>query len=178
MLDAAVKGGFAEVLQRIPEPEVRQFLRQTFHASEWYDAIPNPYMQRVAARLRGVTFEQHQLDTGAWHARQAIRGIYKTLLSYLSNESVALWGPRISSIYHQFGKCRTEAVGHNSVSCVRSGVPQALVGWLAPTLVGFTEAALVLAGARSATMTLETPQPDGEVSGYPLFRMPGRVDWT
>jgi hypothetical protein len=178
MLDATVKGGFAEVMQQTPEPEVRQFLRQEFHASEWYDAIPNPYLQRVAARLRGVTFERHQLDTGAWHARHAIRGIYRTLLSYVSNENVALWGPRISSIYHEFGKGRTEASGNNFVRCVRSGVPQALVDWLAPTVVGFTETALALSGAGSATMRFDGPQSDGEVSGYPLFRMQGRVDWT
>ena len=177
MLDATVRGGFAQVL-REAAPEVRDFLSQKFHPSDWYDVLPNPYMQLAAATLRGVSFEQHQRDTGKWHAARAIRGVYRALLSCLSNESVALWGPRISTIYHEFGKCRTEAAGERVVRCLRTGVPQALVGWLAPTIIGFTETALVLAGAKSALLRFDEPEPDGDASKYPLFRLAGRVAWT
>jgi len=178
MLDGMVQGGFAQVLMRISDPAVRAFLAQKFHASEWYDVMPNPCMQRVAAALRGVRFERHQRDTGAWHAERAVRGVYRSLLKYVSNANIALWGPRMSSIYHEFGKMRADVGEGNLVRCLRSGVPQALVTWLTPAVVGFAETALVRSGARTATLRFDPPEPDGGAAGNLLVRIAGELTWS
>src|SRR5579862_3088461 len=57
---AKVPGGPGAVLAAIPDAPTRAFLSQRFVASEWYDAYPNVSMQLAAARLCGLSFEEHR----------------------------------------------------------------------------------------------------------------------
>jgi hypothetical protein len=91
--DAVVMGGHRAVIEAVADPAVRAFFRQPFRTSEWYDAYPGAYIEAVAARLRGLSFERHRRHTGIWHAEDAAHGIYATLLRIVSNENIAVWAP-------------------------------------------------------------------------------------
>lgn len=176
-LEKMVPGGMAALLNAITDERLRTFLRAKFHAGDWYDVLPNLQMQKVAARLRGVSFTAHQREIGMWQAENAARGIYRALLRVVSTEYVALWGPRISAIYHQFGKFETRVTAHNTVDGVRSGVPEHVVQWLMVTTGGFCERALELTGAKNPRMTFGEPFIDGRYSGQDLYSVPSRTTW-
>jgi hypothetical protein len=176
-LASCVPGGYDAAVAAIPDPSTRAFFRQTFRASEWYDAYPGTQLELAAARLRGLSFEQHRQQTGIWHAQATVRGIYAGLLRVVSNESVALWGPRISGIYFEFGRMETRAVGPKAVDGVRRGVPKELAQWLMYASIGFSTAALRIAGARNPRVLVDDVEPDGRDHGRELVKIGIRIRW-
>ena len=88
-----VPGGPEAVLRHVTDDATRAFLSQRFVGSEWYDAYPCLTLHVVAARLAGVTFEEHRRRIGAFHA-QAMNGVYRALLRVISNEiACTAWTP-------------------------------------------------------------------------------------
>jgi hypothetical protein len=175
--DTCVPGGSAAVLKAIPDPATRAYLSQRFVSSEWYDAYPNVYMQLTAARLRGITFEEHRRRTGAYHA-QDLSGIYRALLKIVSNENVATWIPRISALYWNFGKTETKVVGPREVRGIRRGTPKALLQWVAWASMGFADATLKIAGAHNPVTVLDDVETDGKEAGQELCSVRLRITWT
>jgi len=177
-LDATVSGGFAAVVAALPEPSLRTFFQQRFRAGEWYDAYPSTALESVAARLRGTSFTTQRRRTGSWHAEHAAQGLYGTLLRFVSNDSLALWGPRISSLYFEFGKTETRVVAPHEILAVRRGIPRELVQWVVYASAGFCETTLRLAGAARATVAVEDVEPDGEAHRRELMRVNLRLRWA
>ncbi len=176
--DAVVRGGAEAVIGALPDDPHRAFARQKLRASEWYDAYPGAQLELAAARVRGVSFERHRRETGEWHAKEATRGIYGALLKFISNENVALWGPRISSLDFEFGRTDTRVVGEREVVASRRGIPRELVQWVVYASVGFCETALRLAGARDARVTVVDLAADGRLFGRDLARAELRLLWS
>lgn len=175
--DAVVRGGRAAVIEAIPQASVRAFFRQTFRTSEWYDAYPGAVIEMTAARIRGVTYERHRRNTGTWHAEDAAHGIYAALLRIVSNENIALWAPRISSLYFEFGKTTSRVAGPREVIGVRRGIPKELVQWLVFASAGFAETTLKLAGAKNPLVSVVDFAPDGHDHRRELVRVDLRMTW-
>lgn len=176
-LEKSVPGGYAAVLAAVADPAQRAFLGQRFRASEWYDVLPNPGMQATAAKLRGVAISEHLRGVGRFHADSALNGLYRALLKFVSNENVALWMPRVSGIYHEFGRCETRVLSPKVVAGVRHGVPRMLVGWLATVSSSFCERTLEVAGSRAPRVTFGEVHADGAKVGYDLHRLEFELTW-
>jgi hypothetical protein len=177
-IDAHVPGGRQAVIGAVGSEPLRAFLRQPFVGSEWYDAYPCAVLHASAARLRGLEFPEHRRQVGAYHASAAVNAIYRSLLRVVSNRNIALWGPRISSIYFEFGRSETVVVGRNEVLGVRSGIPAGLVQFVAFASKGFCEQTLVLAGAKTASMEIEGVERDGSAHGQANYKCTLRIRWT
>ncbi len=173
---AKVPGGPGAVLRGVVDEGTRAFLSQRFSAAEWYDAFPNVYLQLVAARLCGLSLEEHRRRVGAFHAN-ALGGMYRALLRVVSNENVAIWGPRAMALYWDFGKTETRVTGLKEVVAIRHGTPKALLQWTAWAAAGFADATLRLAGATDATTTLGEVEAEGEQAGQELFSFKMRMMW-
>lgn len=176
-LDSVVNGGYRAVVDAIADPAVRAFFNQQFRPSEWYDAYPGAVLEATAARLRGLPFEQHRTQTGMWHAADATKGIYGALIKLVSTENVALWGPRISAIYFEFGKTETRVAGPKSISGVRRGIPIELTQWVMYASIGFCKGALKAGGARNPVTRLDAVEPDGRAHGRDLVRVNLTLSW-
>jgi hypothetical protein len=176
-LDAVAPGGFLAVVASLPNEELRAFFEQRFRASDWYDAYPGAALEVAAARLRHLSFEEHRRQTGAWHAVDAMRGIYGALLKLVSSESVALWGPRISSMYFEFGKTESKASEARAVDVWRRGTPRELSQWFFYAAAGFCVEALRINGARDPVVTSHEVEDDGERGGRSLVKFRIRVAW-
>lgn len=177
-LDAKMDGGRKGVIAAIAFEPVRAFLEQSFVGSEWYDAYPCAVLHAAAARLRGIPFAEHRRQVGAYHASSAMNAIYRSLLRVISNRNIALWGPRISSIYFEFGKSETRVVGPNEVSGIRHGVPAGLVQFVVFASKGFCEQALLLAGARTSIMEIHDVQQEGSAHGQALYKTSLTIRWN
>ena len=177
-LDATVPGGFRAALATVSDPGTRAFFEQRFAPSEWYDAYPGALLEVGVARLRGVSFEEQRRGTGAWHAREATRGVYSTLIKLASNVSVALWGPRLSSVYFEFGRMETRPTANKEVTAIRRGVPAELAQAILWSSIGFCHEALLLAGARSPVVDVLAVEPDGREHGRELVKVTVRIRWS
>lgn len=175
-LNSRVPGGFPAVVAAM-SPPMQTFFKQTFRVGEWYDVVPNPYMHTIAARLRGLPFLSHIQDNGAWHAEHAMRGPLRALLRVLSNESVALWLPRISATYHDFGTCETKAAGTCKVRGVRTGMPRTLVPWYTTWSSAFCEKALMIGGATNPRMLFGQTTPEGSRGGQDIYSLHFEITW-
>jgi hypothetical protein len=176
-LDGAVRGGFSPAVAALPDAGSRTFFAQRFRPSEWYDAYPGALLELTAARLRGVPFARHRRETGHYHAEHAARGIYGALLRMVSNESVALWGPRIATLYFEFGKTETKTVGDAHVIATRSGVPRDLVQWNAYVMQAFAERTLALAGARDPVCSLGEVIVERQIGGREVCSFALEMRW-
>ncbi len=176
--DREVRGGTKAVLAAIADPRLREFLSQTFRGSEWYDAFPCVELHAAAARLRGVSFSDHRRAVGEFHAREAGGGIYRALLRFVSNENVAVWGPRVSSIYFEFGKTETRAVADKEVHGMRRGLPAGLVQFVMFASRGFCEETLRMAGAKSPSLEIGAVDPEETAHGQQLYKAGLTIRWT
>ncbi len=175
---SAVPGGMRAVLDAIGDLSTRSFALQKFRSSEWYDAFPCVTLHATAARLRGITFAEHRRQVGAYHARAAGGGIYRALLRVVSNENIAIWGPRMSSIYFEFGKTETRATGEREVAGVRRGMPACLVQFVLHASKGFSEETLVLAGAKTASFDIGAIELEERAHGQSLYKAEFILRWT
>jgi hypothetical protein len=175
--DRVVPGGSAAVVASIRGASLRAFLEQRFHASEWYDAYPGVALHRAAARLCRQPFDLLRERAGAYHAETA-GTLYHALLRCVSTENVALWGPRVASIYFEFGKIQTQVEGPTCVTGRWGHLPAGFVQFVAFAARGFTERTLVLAGARSPRFEIGEVEPDGEAHGQPLHRVAVGITWS
>jgi hypothetical protein len=176
-LNSRVRGGFPAVVAAM-SPDMAAFFKQTFRPSEWYDVVPNPYMHTIAARLRGIPFRAHIQDNGSWHAEHAMRGPLGAVLRVLSNDSVALWLPRISSRYHDFGKCDTKPIAPGKVRGSRTGMPRSLVPWYTALSAAFCEKALNIGGASNPRMLFAKTEPEGSRGGQDIYSLHFEVTWS
>lgn len=177
-LNAVVPGGFEAVLAALPDPSVRTFFKQGIRPSEWYDAYPGAVLETTAAKLRGLSFEKHRRETGAWHAADAAKGIYSALLKVISTDNIALWGPRISSLYFEFGSTESRMLSDKHVIAIRRGIPCELAQWLIYAAAGFCAGAIKLAGASSSRVDIGEVTPDGRSLGRDLVKIEVSLRWT
>ena len=172
-----MRGGASAVIGAISDARVRQFFEQKFIPSEWYDAMPGVVIESTAARLRGVSFEQHRRQIGAWHAAESIRGIYAALFKVVSEQSVGMWAPRISSLYFEFGKVETKSAGSKTIEGWWRGLPPQLAQSVCYASAGFGAEALRRTGAQEPFVTLHEVEPDGAARGVDVVRVRLRMGW-
>ncbi len=176
-LNSRVLGGFPAVVAGMP-PDMAAFFKQTFRPSDWYDVVPNPYMHTIAAKIRGMPFRAHIQDNGSWHAEHAMRGPLRALLRVLSIESVAVWLPRISARYHDFGTCDTKPISTGKVRGKRTGMPRPLVPWYTALSAAFCEKALSIGGASNPKMLYGQAEPEGTRGGQDIYSLHFEVTWS
>jgi hypothetical protein len=176
--DKVIPGGKEAVFEAIPAGPLRTFLQQKFRGSDWYDAYPCAAMHAAAARLKRQTFEQFRSAVGVYHAHEAGGGIYRSLLRVVSNENIAYWAPRMSTIYFEFAKVETRVEGPRSVAGTIRNVPAGLVQFTVFAGSGFTEETLRIAGGSAPRFEVGAVEPDGTAHGQALFRIAMKINWS
>jgi hypothetical protein len=174
-----VEGGISRVRDGMEGDQrpLGAFIMQDFHAAARYDVIPLPFLGTEVARIRHITFEEQLREANRWNEGR-IGALYRTLLSVLSADMLALALPRAASILQDFGKTRVRASGSKHVEGVRTGVPEVLVRWLAVSTSSYIEAALTRAGANQPHVVFTEAEPDVEVRGQPTYAMKFEVSWS
>ena len=74
-------------------------------------------------------------------------GLYRLLMRAVSARTVALFLPKLTARYHDWGGIDARLRGPRCVETVRSGVPQPLAAWYSTVACAFAETALEIAGA-------------------------------
>jgi hypothetical protein len=172
-----VPGGMSAVLARAADPDLARFFAQRFEWSGWYDMVPGLYLAQWAGRVRGVPYLGILRENAEYHGDRAVRGFSGIVLRMLATETVAAWLPRVSSWFHDFGVVEARVTGPRTVRGHRTGLPRSFVqGWSA-LATSFTERVLRDVGAADARMHVLSPESDGTLEGYDLFRVPFELTW-
>jgi hypothetical protein len=173
-----VPGGIAAVLKHLSDPAIAAFVARKFDPDQWYDLTPKLYVSRAAARLRGMTYDAHCRDVSRWHAVDKFRGIYRPLLRVVSSEVLAVWIPRLTSSFYDFGTTESHVVSPKLVRVVRRGVPRIAVQWWAAAASAYFEYVLATAGAPHPQVKWLATEAEGERLGMDLYRMPLEISWA
>jgi len=176
--DEHVPGGARAVAQAVKDPAITAFVNRPIEPNSWYDIYPKLYLGHAAARLRGATYEAHSREVSRWHAQDKFSGIYRPLLKMVSSELLAMWIPRMSSSFYDFGSTETRVRATKVVSVIRYGVPRIVVRWWAYAATAYFEYVLLTGGARHPHVRWLPVEPDGERLGVDLHRMTFEITWA
>jgi hypothetical protein len=173
-----VPGGLDAVFRKAPDAALERFMRQSFTAGSFYDVFPVVYFERTLARVSGTRHELLLQRLNHQIAADATSGFTGIVLRAFSTENVALWLPRVSGWFHEFGSVHTEIAGPGYIRGRRLGTPQPLVGIWSRAAVHFTEEVLRRVGARGARALVLAPERDGQVHGVTTYAVPFEVRWS
>jgi hypothetical protein len=172
-----VPGGIDRVREACSDPGLRAFLEQPFEAYGWYDVLPMAPLSEVIAGLMGVDVERYLLDRTREHARRDLAGLTRLLLRAVSARTVAVFLPKLTARYHDWGGIDARLRGPRRVETVRTGVPQPLRDWYATVACGFAEAALEVAGAFGPRVVLISSEPEGVTLGVTTYELVFDITW-
>jgi hypothetical protein len=175
--ERVVPGGLAAIRAQVNDPAMDRFVTQRFTSSDYYDALPSAFLSAAAARVRKVTIYQHLREHGTFLAERSFNGFSSVLLRVLSTEVVASWLPRLSASYHEFGTVETSRAGPGVIRGQRRGMPRMFLHVWGLTATEVIEQILARSGAEAPRVHVLEPEPDGQVSGYEVFRVGFEVRW-
>lgn len=175
--ERVVPGGYRAMVDNADNETLRNFMTQPFLASAWYDVMPFPAVDAIAARLSGQSLAQFVRGASARQAREELGGIYSMFLKILSPTLVGQYLPRIAAQYHDFGTLESRVDSPLSVIVTRTGVPDDLVDWLNLVALQYLSVALELSGAQGVQLRHLGREADGERAGYLLSRISVKIHW-
>jgi hypothetical protein len=177
-VERQIPGGAPAVARAIGDAALEKFFSQHFALGGWYDMLPLLALGKAVARMRGIPFSQYARESAHGHAEYALRGFSGIVLRSISPETIAVWMPRITGWYHDFGDISVRAVGPGHVRGVRTGIPEALIfGWSVSSME-FTEEVLRRCGASDARASALGAEEEGMRAGSKVFRLAFDVRWT
>jgi hypothetical protein len=172
-----VPGGVPAIVRNLPTPELRKFFEQRFEVSQWYDSLPNAYFQQTAAQLRGVPLVEHAQQLGVFHARERLKGFSSLVLKVLSTQSVALWVPRVPSMYYSYAKTHTQIIGPRRVALTVAGVPVMMARWIGAIFAATGGAFIASSGAKDVVAGFSSAEPESSKHEIPVCCLEGLITW-
>ena len=178
-IDSYIEKGSAAAIERVEDPEVQRFLRQSFAASGWYDIFPMIALIVQVARIRGVPYFTAVSDLSRMMALADLNGLYRALLRVVSPSLVAPRLPRIQAQYLNFGSLAVDETGPNHCKVVRSDHPHLLVHWYVAVAHGFVPCVLEHAGAKDVRVRWDPPESEGtDADGFERVGLRFTIQWT
>jgi hypothetical protein len=154
-----------------------RFMKQNFLASAWYDLLPLPMIDALAARLCNEPRTQFVRTAARTQAREELGGIYRMFLKLLSPTTVSQYLPRIAAQYYDFGTVETRQESASAVVVIRTGMPMDIADWLQAVALEYLEVALELSGAKSVHVRILPREAGGEYKGFPICSLRARIQW-
>jgi hypothetical protein len=174
----SLPGGLDRVRGACSDPALRAFLDQPFERSGWYDVLPMAPLSELIAQLMGMDLERYLAERTREQARRDLAGLTLLLMRAVSARSVALFLPKLTSRYHDWGGIDARLRGPRRVETVRTGVPQPLLTWYAPVACAFAETALEIAGAPAPRVIVSSSEPDGVTEGVTTYEFVFEITWA
>ncbi len=170
-------GDRAAVLNAIPSARGRHFLQQPFLPGSWYDVLPMVWLDAASAKVRELPPAAALRQDSIEHARETLRGVYRSLLQVLSNATVASVLPRIINTYYDFCETKVRRTDRTMFHVVVGGMPSLLKDWYMISGGAFIEEALVLAGAKEPSVVWQPTKPTGMRERFALSELSSVITW-
>lgn len=173
-----VPGGIRNVLDRIDDPRVAEFLGQPFLPSSMYDIFPLLDAGIVGARIVGKSYRTFVREGAAYQADRDMSGVYRVLLRLASPRRAVERIPRIFMQYVDFGDIGGSLTSDTRFEGVISGIPQPVCPWIQGVFEGFTPVVLRRAGATQASVIFRPFEPQRTTGRVQLMTAAMSVSWN
>lgn len=175
-IEHRIPGGLDAFAAGLADASLRAFVRQSFLASSFYDALPMlPLMQALAAAAN-VPFERFVVESGAAQARMDAKGVYRTMLQSDSTDfaaRVSRWSQR----HYDFGQAVVEAVRPGNLILHRSGYPTYMLPWFVSSSAEYMAEVARLSGLSAVTVRTYGLGPAGRVGDTPVSSFDTELTW-
>lgn len=172
-----VPGGLATLLAEIADPELRDFIRQPFLPSSWYDVLPAPRLIRAEAAARRSDIPSYLAQRTRYQAERDLGGVYRFALRIASPARVVTFLPKVAAQMFDFARASIETREERRTTFVIRGIPSECGFWLKTSFQIYTRVALERAGAANIT-TDAALHFDGDTAGHRIERLEVDVRWT
>ena len=173
-----VRGGLGALADEIAEPELREFITQSFLASGWYDVMPVPALIAYEARALRMGLEEYLLHRTRYQAKRDLGGVYSWILKLATPALVGSRLPKIMGQMFDFVRVETQRVEDDAFEVLFHGIPLPLEHWLHVCLGVYAETAMKLAGARSVDVAPPRPRAEGEIEGVRVATLEFALRWA
>lgn len=164
---ALVPGGLPTLLDSIADSRVRDFFRQKFSWSNWYDLFPMMPMSIALARIRGQDYHELFHERGRLTAKEDIPRMFRMLLSFTSVRSQLQQMPLFASGMYDFSSVDDLRATDTTTTGRHRGVPLYVAPYVAATASGFMRGATELKTKRPATFCVTAVTRDADSKGFP-----------
>lgn len=170
-------GGFAALVQAAEDPQLKDFLSQSFLTGGMYEVMLVPELIELEARVMRLELGKYLDKRTRWQADRDIGGVYRMLLKLASPETVAARLPKVMTQTFNFGRPTTVEVGPRHFTTEMAGVPVPLRYWLETCIAIYVETALAMAGAKHPIVRVLPAKPEAPMQGYPLVTLRFDARW-
>lgn len=168
---STLPGGIAAFRKGLAEENAADFFAQSFHWSDWYDAVPLNIGTLVLARLTGVEPEMMARLGGEMAAKHLVPRLFRILLG-LGGMSAAV--QHISWVlpwFYDFGQARVLSASDETTSVLLSDVPKVLAATYVNTILGFMAATAELIHRAPAAVSYTDVLVTGDKDGFDRLSM-------
>ena len=170
---------FDAIVNLIQEPDIRAFMRQSFVAAGWYDALPILHLASAGALYLGTTTAKLLVEHAAWQVLRDMKGANKLLASkMITPEALAARTTDITRRYNDFAKLEVVQCVPGMLVTAVSQLPDILVPWFKVVGKAALSAFMHYAGAENIKVTYSPSKPDGENVGVQLVKFTCKRTWT
>jgi len=170
-------GGRERLLDDLVDPRVRDFLRQRFHFSTWYDAFPMLPCAVTAARIRSRPLEEYLREAGRTTMRRLIPSMFRVLSRLGGPRLAAAHAPRLFQMNYDFVELRLSRVTDSDGAGTISGIPSYLAPVVVSQIAGIITGALESLGARDIESSQGEITVNGSKGGFDLVTCRTDFKW-
>jgi hypothetical protein len=167
------QGALMPILER---EGLREFVRQPFLSSAFYDVMPMPRIVMAVAEARGRDVHELTSRMGQLAVEAQMKGVYARLLNQLTPENFAQRFDQVINLFYDFSPV-TVTAGDAGARVVRRGMPLGVGEWWAVVTVPFVVIPLTAGGARNVTVEWRL-EPSGVQQGVPVGAAILDVGWA
>jgi hypothetical protein len=174
----SLPGGREAFIEGIADERVREYLRQKFVWSKWYDALPTLPCHITLARLRGEDFELLTKARGRLASRSVIPSMFRAVLAMATPKAMAQHIPSLMMSNFDFMRSTVTHVGETEGHGRASAMPLVIAPSMTNIILGFIEGALELAKYDGIESRYSDVALDGDVQGFPTVSVTWEFSWA
>ena len=173
----ALPGGLDALCELLDDERLRDFVRQRFLASGWYDLLPIQPITMAMASMVGMPFLAMVRTGTIAQVRYDALKVFHRMYDGASVEDMPSRMPRFNAQYLDFGRTTVSLPEPRRMLVRFEGAPAYSAAWQGAMMAAYTEETARLAGAQGVEMTTQAPAPAGAQAGLPLVTLVGEMRW-
>jgi hypothetical protein len=172
-----MSGGLDALCGALEDARLRDFVRQPFLASAWYDLLPIRPITMAMAGLVGVPFLALVRSGTISQARYDALKVFHRMFDGATVEDIPSRIPRFNAQYLDFGHTAATQQEPKRIAVRFEGAPAYTAAWQGAMMSAYTEETARLAGGQGVEITMYPPVPAGSHAGFPLVTLVSELRW-
>lgn len=173
----SLPGGMRQFLDELPDPRVRDFMRQKFQFTSWYDALPTLPCGVALARIRRRPFEEFMRETGRQSMVALAPSMFRIFSRFGGPRFAAAHAPRLFQAHFDFFELQLLRVTNYEGSGVVPSLPLYLAPTMVNQLIGIITGALECLGASAVEASYRDVRPSPSKHGFDMVTCGADLKW-